>query len=152
MSDFSELCPLFNTGVFNEITFENISMTNITGCGNALLGSLTCGSATRTAVWTFGRTVIVVGGFLRQLEEQGVASTCELRLMHHTSLLAAGTGFATYAASNTTDGWELLHGWVPFDSATDKTFTSTDILGFAPLTGTAADGGVIDLILRYKEA
>jgi hypothetical protein len=65
MSDFSELCPLFNTGVFTEVTFPNIAMSQITASGNGLLGSLTCGAATRTAVWTFGRTVLINNAFVR---------------------------------------------------------------------------------------
>ncbi|GAG53237.1 unnamed protein product, partial [marine sediment metagenome] len=65
MSDFSELCPLFETGVFHEVTFPNIDMTGITAVGNGLIGSLTVGVATASGNWTFGRTVVVTGAFCR---------------------------------------------------------------------------------------
>jgi len=150
MSDFGELCPLFNTGVFNEVTFPNIAMTGITATGNALLGTITCGSATRTAIWTFGRTVVVTGGFVRNRVKPTIASTVVLRLMHHTTMLAVGTEFATLAVSISVDDSEI-YTWVPFNDVTAKTFTSAEVLGFTVLTGTASGGGTYDLIVRYKE-
>lgn len=151
MSDFSELCPLFETGVFQEITFPYIAMSKITASGNALLGSLTCGSATRTAVWTFGRTVIVTDCFIRRRYLGTLEGANILYLMHHTSLLAAGSVFGTFTASVTVSGMEADGNWAEF-AVTDKTFTSNAILGLAPATGSAASAGLFDLILRYKEA
>lgn len=151
MSDFGELCPLFTIGVFNEVTFPNIKLTNITACGNALVGTLTCASATRTAVWTFGRTVVVTGGFVKCRLQTSVDSTVVLRLMHHATLLAAGTEFATLAFSTTASAVETGYTWVPFNTVTAKTFTSDEVLGFGVLTGTATNGGTFDLIVRYKE-
>jgi len=150
MSDFSELCPLFNTGVFNEITFPSIAMTGITASGNALLGSLTCGSATRTAIWTFGRTVVVTDAFIRRRFGGTVEGAGVIQLMHHVTMLAAGTEFATHVASVTVSGIEYAT-WVPM-VVTDKTFTSNEVLGFTSMTGTALSAGLFDLILRYKEA
>ena len=151
MSDFSELCPLFETGVFHEVTFPDISMTNITGCGNALMGSLTVGQATASAIWTFGRTVIVTKAYVRNQSKVSVDSTCKVLLMHHTSQLAAGTELASLDISGTADGMEI-YSWAPMNSVLAKTFTSDEVLGFTVLTGTAADGGKFDLIVRYKEA
>jgi len=150
MSDFSELCPLFNTGVFQEVTFQNISMTNITACGNAFLGSLTAGSGTKPGMFTFGRTVVVTDCFIRKRAE--VKGKTILRLMHHTSQLAAGTEFMSYAMSITASTVELYYTWVPMNVTTSATFTSNEILGFVPATGSAASGGVFDMVLRYKEA
>tara|TARA_Y100000310_G_C20508520_1_gene727633 strand:- start:410 stop:859 length:450 start_codon:yes stop_codon:yes gene_type:complete len=149
MSDFSELCPLFNTGVFNEITFPNISMSKITLCGNGLLGSLTCGSATRTAVFTFGRTVIITDAFVRRIGAT-VEGAGILRLEHKTTLLAAGSVFGTFTVSTTGSGMEH-YTWCPM-AVSDKTFTSDAILGFTTQTGSAASAGAYDLMLRYKEA
>ena len=150
MSDFSELCPLFNTGVFNEITFPSIAMTKITASGNALLGSLTCGSATRTAIWTFGRTVVVTDAFIRRRYGGTVEGAGVIQLMHHTTMLAAGSVFGTHTASVTVSGIEYAT-WVPM-AVSDKTFTSNEVLGFTSLTGSALSAGLFDLILRYKEA
>lgn len=148
MSDFSELCPLFNTGVFHEITFPNISMTTITACGNALLGSLTADVATKPGIFTFGRTVVVTGAYIKKREE--VKGLTILRLMHHTSQLAAGTEIGSYQMSTTASTVELIYTMVPM-TVTEKTFTSNEVLGFAPATGSAASGGVFDLWVRYKE-
>ena len=147
MSDFSEICPLFNTGVFNEVIFPNVPMTNVTTCGNALVGTLTF---TKVGNFTFGRTVVVTGAFIRNQVKPTIASTVVLRLLHFTSQLAAGTEFATLFISITASGAEV-YTWQPMTFAADTTFTSNDILGFTVLTGTASGGGTYDLIVRYKE-
>lgn len=150
MSDFSELCPLFNTGVFQEITFPDIRMTAVTACGNVFLGTLTAGSTTKPGIFTFGRTVVVTDAFIKTRTKPTIASTVLLRLMHFTSQLAAGTEIGSLAISITASTVEI-YTWVPM-TVTDATFTSNEVLGLAPLTGTASGGGTYDLILRYKEA
>lgn len=148
MSDFSELCPLFETGVFKEITFPHISMTAVTASGNALVGTLTF---TKTVgIFTFGRTVVIQSAYVRRCKGGTVEGAMILQLMHHTSQLAAGTVFGTFTASTTTDGMDQL-SWAKMAVST-KTFTSTDVLGLAPLTGSAASAGLYDLMLRYREA
>jgi hypothetical protein len=137
---------LFNTGVFNEVTFHNFALTNITASGNALLGTQTIGAATRT-VWTFGRTVIVTEAFLRKRSLVGDANTAQL--VHHTSQLAAGTVFATLEVTVSMSTQER-YTWANMN-VTAKTFTSSEVLGFSFPTGTAASGGSYDLIVRYKE-
>jgi hypothetical protein len=122
-------------------------MTGITACGNALVGTLTF---TKTVGnFTFGRTVVVTGAFVRR-----VGATTEglntLRLVHHTSQLAAGTDFATVTISITGDGAGPLT-WLPFTVSAEKTFTSDEILGFSIATGTALSAGAYDLIIRYKD-
>lgn len=151
MSDFSELCPIFNTGVFNEVLFPNIEMIGITATGNALLGTITCGSATRTDIWTFGRTVVVTGGFIRKRINPTIAATVVLRLRHHTTMEAIGTEFATLAISISVTCMQDGYSWVPFNTVTDTTFTSDEVLGFTVLTGTASGLDTFDLIVRYKE-
>jgi len=151
MSDFSELCPLFNTGGFQEVTFDNISMTGITGCGNALMGSLTAGAGTKPGMWTFGRTVIVTDAYVKTRVKPTIASTVLLLLQHLTSQLAAGSELMSLAISTTASGVEL-YTWVPMNVSTSATFTSDEVLGFTVLTGTASGGGSFDLIVRYKEA
>ena len=145
MSDFGELCPLFETGVFNEIMFPNIAMTGVTACGNAMLGTLTF---TKEGAFTFGRTVVVAGAFVRRVGAT-VEGAMILQLMHHTSQLAAGTVFGTFTVSTTGDGMDRLT-WAPMD-VTAKTFTSSEILGFTMATGTALSAGAYDLIVRYKD-
>jgi len=148
MSDFSELCPIFNTGVFQEITFPDIRMTAVTACGNVFLGTLTAGSTTKPGIFTFGRTVIVTDAFIKTRTKP--TQLTNLRLYHFTSQLAAGTEIGTLACSITASTVEI-YTWVPM-TVTDTTFTSNEVLGFAPATGNASGAGTYDLILRYKEA
>jgi hypothetical protein len=146
MSDFGELCPLFSTGVFNEHTFPNITMTNITACGNALVGTLTF---TKVGNFTFGRTVLITEAFVRNRVKPGAVEN--MKLMHHTSQLAAGTEIASLTIS-VSIGDSEVYTWQPMTMATGVgTFTSSEILGLTYAVGTAASGGTYDLMVRYKE-
>ncbi len=146
MSDFSELCPIFATGVFNEITFPAIDMNAISLSGNALYGSL-FPSITMNGYFTFGRTVVVTGAFARRTVANSVA--VHLYLKHFTSAVAAGTVFGTGTITPTISVLDN-YAYMPF-TVSEKTFTSTDILGLAPSLGAAASMGTYDLIVRYKE-
>jgi len=146
MADFGELCPLFNTGVFKEVTFPYIPMSAVTACGNAFLGTLTFSKA---GYFTFGRTVVVTDAYVRRVGAT-VEGAMILQLKHHTSETAAGTTFGTFTVSTTGSGMDALT-WAKF-ATTSKTFTSNELLGLSPLTGSAASAGVYDIMLRYKEA
>jgi len=145
MSDFGELCPLFNTGVFNEITFPGIAMTNITACGNALDHTLTESSL---GGFTFGRTVVVTGCFVRKIVNPTYGQS--LVLEHKASRLACGTAFGTTVASITLTGMGVSYTWVGM-TVTDTTFTSNEVLGLTVGTSTASGGGTYDIMVRYKE-
>jgi len=145
MSDFGELCPLFNTGVFNEVTFPQINMTAVTACGNALLGTLTF---TKAGAFTFGRTVVVTGAFIRRRSANG--SQAILNLNRHTSQLAVGTTIGSLVVSTTLSGMEV-YTWVPMSVAAGVTVTSNEVLGLTITTGFASGAGTYDLIVRYKD-
>lgn len=145
MSDFSELCPLFTTGVLKEVTFPYISMTGVTACGNAFLGTLTFSKA---GYFTFGRTVVVTEAYVKRCGAT-LEGALILQLKHHTSETAAGSVFGTFTVSTTGSGMSRMT-WAKF-AVSEKTFTSSEILGLSPLTGTAASAGVYDIMLRYKE-
>jgi hypothetical protein len=147
MSDFGELCPLFNTGVFNEITFPNIDMNNITLSGNALYGSL-FPSITMAGYFTFGRTVVVTGAFARR-PGVSVTLTVNLYLKHYTSVAAAGTVFGS-GTMLMTYSIQDSYAWVPF-TVSSMTFTSTDILGLSPSAAAVSGVGNYDLIVRYRD-
>ena len=147
MSDFSELCPLFDTGVFKEITFPNIDMRNITLSGNALYGSLVA-STTMDGEFTFGRTVVIGAAFARRRGASQTTEVC-LYLRHLSSAFAAGTIFASATITPTVSILDT-YAWRPF-TVTDKTFTSTDLLGLAPSVGAVSGYGQYDIMVRYKE-
>ena len=72
-----------------------------------------------------------------------------IHLRHHTSETAAGTIFGTLTVSLTITYVNELT-WTEME-VSDKTFTSSELLGIAPLLGTAASAGIYDLMIRYKE-
>jgi hypothetical protein len=152
MSDFSELCPLFNTGVFNEITFPHIGMSGISASGNALYGSL-WPSITMAGYFTFGRTVVITDAFVRRYSLNEASQFLYLR--RHTGAVSAVSGVAgtIFGTCTVTPTISILdnYAWLQFGNVTSMTFTSTDILGIAPATGTATSAGGFDLIIRYRE-
>lgn len=152
MADFGELCPLFTTGVFKEVTFPDIAMTGFSATlgpgGNAMIGT---GISAKGAslYFAFGRTVVVTGAYIRP--QTIMAASIYVWLVHHTSELATGTAFATFTVAASLTFCEVGATWCPMSLVAGKTFTSSDVLGFAQASNTAADAGVYDLIIRYKE-
>ena len=150
MADFSELCPLFNTGIYHELLFPNMDMDDIHPCGNALVGTLT---ASASGDFSFGRTVVVTAAWVRKVERN--SEDCILRVAHHSSRLAAGTIMASLTVSVTLAGHQLGYGYIPMvTSGTNlpMTFTSAAVLGFSIATQTSTiTAGHFDLIVRYRD-
>ncbi len=146
MSDFGELCPLFNTGVFNEITFGNVNLSNCTLCENALYASVAA-AASGEGAFTFGRTVVVTAAWLKKLNvnESAVVAV----LMHHTTKNAVGTVFGSLTVSVSVTGQTPLYAYLPM-TVTEKTFTSSEVLGLSGAS-VVVSGGQYDLIVRYRE-
>lgn len=148
MSDFGQLCPLFESGVFNEVLFPDIHMTDVSICANALVGTKE-GMVSAMGEWTFGRTVIVTEAWVKKVSV--VASTEQYDLMHHSSQLAVGTVIGTVQLSTTITGQPVGKGYIPFTIPTAFTFASSDVLGLIPSASEASVPGYIDLLVRYKE-
>jgi len=146
MSDFGELCPLFNTGVFSEITFPNVRMSDVSSCANALFATYAA-MASGSGYFTFGRTVVVSGAWLRKVVAGDGAMIFNLN--HHSSINSVGTSFGSLTVSVSVTGMGVLCGYVPM-TVTGMTFTSAEILGLSPATVTVS-GTAVDLIIRYKE-
>jgi len=89
MADFGELCPLFSTGVFSEITFPDVCLTDTTNCGNYLFASVAA-MASGSGYFTFGRTVVITKAWLRK-QGLGPQSYAAVLLNHHTTINAVGT-------------------------------------------------------------
>jgi hypothetical protein len=151
MSDFGELCPLFNTGVCNEITFPAIDMIAISASGNAIYGTK-WPSITMIGYFTFGRTVVVTGAFVRRTSANSVEVNLYLR--HHSAAIGAVSGVAgtVFGSATITPTISILdnYAYKPF-TVTETTFTSTDVLGLAPSLGAAGSMGTYDLIVRYRD-
>jgi len=157
MSDFSELCPLFNTGVFNELTIPGINggtgvyATYLTynmleGAGASEALKLTAGEG--ISMFTFGRTVVITDIWVNRYMTN--ASAQNLIFKHKTSAAAAGTAFAT-ATVTATFSAVTTTAWLKCGTCTEKTFTSSEVLGLVIGTITAETIGRFNLIIQYKE-
>ena len=148
MSDFSELCPLFNTGVFSEILFPTLEMTAISNtAANALDNSIVGNS---TGQFLFSRTVVVTAAWVR-IAVQMSATSMSIVLNHMDSAAAAVTAIGSVQMSMAVADQIVKETWVPM-TVTDTTFTSAAVLGLAVGTSTTSGGGTYDLMVRYKEA
>jgi hypothetical protein len=147
-SDFGQLCPLFESGVFHEVLFPDVHMTDISICANALIGTLE-GLPSQLGDWNFGRTVIVTEAWVKKVSN--VASTEQLDLMHHTSMSAVGTVIGTVTLSASITGQPIGAGYIPVTIPVAFTFASSDVLGLIPDSVDTANNGRGDLIIRYKE-
>ena len=152
MSDFSEICPLFATGVMGEVCFPFIvNLTALSTTANALEGTITAG--TGAGVFTFGRTVVVTDCFIRRYAPTAAASNTAqetMRLRHRSSAGATPTNFGAATVTNTLSIY-TEHTYWPM-TLIDTTFTSNAVLDFGYGTVTETAIGAYDLIVQYKEA
>jgi hypothetical protein len=149
MSDFGELCPLFDTGVFSEVVFPSpIGISLVGTLKNLLLGTQQVSND--LGAFTFGRTVVVTEAFIRrQLTNVNTETTMYLKHQLCATIAATTTIFAscTLAVSGSQ---HQPPGYKPFAAFTGKTFESNDVLCLAVLSG-ADDSGNIGLMVRYRE-
>jgi hypothetical protein len=149
MSDFSELCPLFNTGVFHSLTLADVSFTGIGPTRNALAGqayrSLSPGSL------KFQRTVIVTKVYAAKLVT-GTTGLAVCACRHAATGTAAGTIFASIKMSSTvTVAGQNIGCYRAMTQAANKTFLAADVLGFRGGGIDAAAATRCSFIVRYKE-
>ncbi len=150
MSDFGELCPLFTTGVFNEVTFPGpMYLSAVLTQVNLLAGT---GAQAKAGYFTFGRTVVVTEAYIRRLSATNTTEV-ELQLFHKTSGTAAltGTVFGTVTLPLSASQYELGYSWQPFVIAADKTFTSDEVLSLQIGAALTVSSGCVELMVRYKE-
>jgi hypothetical protein len=139
MANFSQLCPLFNTGVYSEITFPTIIVASIST-------TTTIGPAV-----PFSRSVIVTHAYLRRTADISTTVTysCYLAKMAAWSVkVAAATVFATCKVSASATAYPVSR-YKAF-TVTAKTFNATDLL-VVKNSKNEANMTTIDVIVRYKE-
>jgi len=147
MSDFGELCPLFNTGVFGEVTFPVMTLSAKDITVDLLAGST---DQARPGYFTFGRTVIVTEAFLKRELINTTETT--LWLKHKTSGTQALTGTVFGSITVPLSMSAHQHGfWKGFKAFTGKTFTSDEVLCFAVASDLTVSSGKVALMVRYKE-
>lgn len=145
MSDFSQLCPLFNAGVYSELCIANIGFSGISTTMNALAGARV--RATNPASVKFQRTVVVTKVYVQKQVDSGTAPII-IAKRHASTGTAAGTAFASLLFSTTTTVNPV--GRLRAMTTTAKTFLAADVLGFSAKT-KKTNGGRYNFIVRYKE-
>jgi hypothetical protein len=147
MSDFSQICPIFSTGVYSEVTFNNITFSSISTTHNALVGAKT--RATKPGSFKFGRTVVVTKIYIQKQDAPGTKPILYAK-RHKATGTAVGTIFATHAVVSITSAKDPL-GRIKAMTTAAKTFLAADVLGFSVKT-LKTDPGKYSFIVRYKEA
>jgi len=136
MSDFSSLCPLFNTGVYSELTLPSVIVKAI---------------STTTKIGPgipFGRSVIVTAAYARRQTDISSSVTYTVKLAKAASWAATKTVFASCKISSTTTVYPV--GRYKAATVTAKTFSATDVLHIVN-SQNEANMSTIDVIVRYKE-
>lgn len=139
-TDFSALCPLFNTGVYSELTIPG-----------PLLQDNLASTTTKLAGIVFGRSVIVTAAYLAKMTALATASlNPTVKLYRQASWASAGTCFASFEISKTTTV-QILEKYLAFTMAAAKTFSSTQWLTVRGDKSRANGKSIRGVIVRYKE-
>ena len=148
MADFGELCPLFNTGVYKEVTFPCIAGISTASAAQNLLETRLEAAGSGKNTFNFGRTVVVTDAFIRRyltnLEAENLYLGSRL-----SAAAAAQTTFGT-ATVTTTLSIYTIHNWWHM-TCVSKTITSAEVLSLGVGTLTAVTQGSYHLIVRYRE-
>lgn len=145
MSDFSQLCPLFSTGVYSEVSIANIGFSSISTTNNAMVGALT--AAANPGSFKFQRTVVVTKVYIAKHTNPGTKPIILAKRRAGTGT-AVGTAFASLAITTTTTKNPIAR--VKSMTTTAKTFLAADVLSFTAKT-LKTGGGRYHFIVRYKE-
>lgn len=146
MSDFSSLCPLFNTGVYSEMSIPYVTFSGASTTMNVLGGVIT--RAAQPGSVKFQRSVVVTKVYCAKVTTPGTAAIYAAMRMK-TSATASMTAFASITMS-TTSTVHLVNRYRAMTQAANQTFLAADALGFG-LKTKKTDGGVASFIVRYKE-
>lgn len=140
MADFSSLCPLFNTGVYGEITLPMINMASRT------TSAMFCQSP------PFGRSVIITAAYIQKVSAW--ASSCTAVKIKLAKAAAQATTYAlrTVFASYTMSGSstvQALGKWLTM-TLTAKTLGATSVL-HVHSSKSDSGAGRCNILIRYKE-
>lgn len=148
MSDFSNLCPLFNTGVYKELTIPGITFNACSTTMNALGGILT--RAASPCLFKFSRSVIVTKVWCTKESSPATEAVVVAMRMVGTGT-AAMTAFASLSITTTSaKSAGLLYKPRAMTQASAQTFLAADALGFS-LTSLMSDAGEYNFVLRFKD-
>ena len=151
--DFGQLCPLFNTGVHNELFIGNITGSLYTAITmNALdnLGSV----AAYPSCLRLGRTIVVTKAWYRRgnavVVDTGVMSLSIGRQTGSGTAAATAFGTTIAIAEDASAYPDFIDHWRQMTLTACMTVHSADCL-WARMNGGAFASGEWDFIFQYRE-
>lgn len=148
MSDFGELCPLFNTGVYNELYLGRFTASVYTSATYNFLSSVG-DPATAPSSFRFGRTVVVTEVYARRVGAVTTAAA-SLRVGRRTgSGTAVQSLFGTMTFGDDASSFpDYTRAWQAM-GMTSMTLNTADVLDISAC-GVATDASY-DIIVQYRE-
>lgn len=140
-NEFSELCPLFNTGLYQELTLPRVKLLNISTTTNIHAG------------FCFGRSVVVTAAWVVKAGTGALATATVFNLMHATTAnitVASQTLVASYALA-TSSASQPLGEFLSMNMVGNTTFGTTDIVNTSNESIIEA-ACPVSVVIRYKEA
>lgn len=149
MSDFSELCPLFETGVYNELYLGDMTLSIYTAPSFNFLSS--CGDpGTAPSSLRFGRTIVVTEVWMkRKSDATPLSQTICVYIGRRTgSGTTAATVFGTICMSMSMSTFpKIKHAWQAI-GPTSFTLNTADVLDIAAVVPDALE---CEFIVQYRE-
>jgi len=138
MSDFSDLCPLFNTGVYGEITLPYVFIGS-RSTTNKFEGGL-----------PFGRSVIVTACYVKKHTTcASTTAAMKVKFAKAATWGATQTVFSSFQLSKTVT--TQVVGKYMTMTTTAKTFGATDVLHMVSGAKEAVASVHVSAVIRYKE-
>ena len=148
MSDFSEMCPLFGTGVYNELHIGRISTTLYTAATMNFLNG-PCDLDTAPCSFSLGRTVVVTNMWVRRLTTCASETTSIFIGRQSDTGTAPATIFGTLTLASAVTAFPDIRGhWNPVTTISSFTVNSDDYL-FVGCSGVGET--TVDILVQYRE-
>jgi len=149
MSDFSELCPLFETGVYNEVYLGRMTLSIYASATHNFLSNPAAATAAPSS-FKFGRTIVVTECWVkRKTAADGMSQTNCIYIGRHTgSGTAAASIFGTLTMeSNVSTFPKIVNAWQAM-GPTSFTLHTADVLNISTIPGDVME---CDIIVQYRE-
>lgn len=151
MSDFGELCPLFNTGVYNELYLGRFTTSIYTSATYNFLSSVG-DPATAPSSLRFGRTIVVTGWWTRKKVANNNSATVNIIIGRRTgsgTAVQSVFGTATYSIGITAFP-DIVNSWRAGYMTACMTLNTADCLDISTSVGED-DCPTLDIIIQYRE-
>ena len=154
MSDFSELCPIFNTGVSNELYLGTFTTSVYYHSTTLTLNFLSNASVPPDvpSSFRFGRTILVTGWWTRKKIANNNSATVHITIGRRTGSGTAAAsifGTATFSVGITAFP-DIVNAWRAGYMTTSMTLHTADCLNISNSVGED-DCPTLDVAIQYRE-